>query len=86
MTRKTNHATEETVRRVLSEQVLTTSQALSELQSISGRRPDKATLHRWIFRGIGGVRLEAVRVGVNWVTSTEALNRFIVETTDRAVN
>ncbi len=86
MTRKTNHATEEVVRKVLSESILTTSQALFELQSISGKRPDKATLHRWIFRGIGGIRLEAVRVGMNWVTSVEALNRFIVATTDRAVN
>jgi len=86
MTRRTNRATEETVRAVLSESILTTHQARIEIQNITGKRPDRATLHRWILRGIGGIRLEAVRIGPNWVTSVEALNRFIVATTDRAIS
>jgi hypothetical protein len=34
------------------------------------------TLHAWIKRGVRGVRLEAVRVGGQWRTSAEALQRF----------
>lgn len=66
------------VSRILTEDVLTLSQARSELANITGNRPDKATLTRWIHRGIGGVRLEAVRLGGrNIFTSTQALTRFM---------
>lgn len=77
--------TAETVSRILSESVLTFSQARVELQNISGARPDKATLSRWVLRGIKGIKLEAVKVGPNWVTSMEALNRFIVATTEKSL-
>ena len=66
------------VSRVLSEDVLTLKQAAIELSSVSGKRPDKSTLFRWISRGCGGVRLDGVRVGRDWITSKQALNRFIV--------
>lgn len=68
----------EVVSRVLSENVLSLAQARTELANITGQRPDKATLTRWIHRGVGGVKLEAIRLGGRDIfTSTESLTRFI---------
>ena len=38
--------------------------------------PDRK-LWRWITLGIGGRTLEAVQIGHNWLTSREALRRFL---------
>jgi hypothetical protein len=81
---KTSRNTEDIVRRVLSEDVLTIAQARVEIQNITGQRPDKATLTRWILRGVSGVKLDAAKIGPNWITSTQALNRFIVARTEQA--
>lgn len=68
----------ETVSRILSEDILSLAQARTELQSLTGIRPDKATMTRWIHRGVGGVKLEAIRLGGRSIfTSMQALNRFI---------
>lgn len=67
------------VRRVLSEDVVSLNEAAKELEAATGIRPDKSSLTRWILRGCGGVRLEAVRVGRQWVTSSQAITRFIAE-------
>lgn len=67
-----------TVSRILTEQVLSLSQARSELANITGKRPDKATMTRWIHRGVGGTKLEAIRLGGrDLYTSVQALTRFI---------
>ena len=74
---KTNSAAE-VVSRILTEDVLTLTQARSELANLTGIRPDKATLTRWIHRGVGGIKLEAIRLGGrNIFTSMQALTRFI---------
>ena len=65
------------VSRVLTETVLTISQARETIEQATNQRPDKATIHRWIKRGVGGVRLDAVRVGNVTLTSAEAITRFI---------
>jgi hypothetical protein len=49
-------------------------------------RPHVSTLLRWITSGAKGpdgsrVRLDAVRIGGRWVTSREALQRFIAALT-----
>lgn len=76
----------ETVRRVLSEDVLTLNQAQEELESLTGKRPDKATLCRWIHRGVSGVKLEAVRIGGREIlTSSQAITRFITSRTGQMV-
>jgi hypothetical protein len=49
-----------------------------------GRRPHAATVHRWILRGVGGVHLEAVKLGGRWATSVEAVDRFIDRLTHAA--
>lgn len=77
--------TETAVNRVLTEDVLTLSQARSELFQITGRRPDKATLTRWIHRGVGGTKLDAIRLGSQLFTSKQALNRFIESRTAKTV-
>ena len=76
MTKKIDAA--EIVSRILTENVLTLSQARAELKNLTGNRPDKGTLARWIHKGIRGTKLEAVRLGGrNIYTSTQALTRFI---------
>ena len=68
----------EIVSRILSEDVLTLSQARTKLAKVTGCRPDKSTLTRWIHKGVGGVKLEAVRIGGrNIFTSVQALTRFV---------
>jgi Protein of unknown function (DUF1580) len=42
-----------------------------------------STIHRWAFRGVPGqgrrVRLEAVRRGMKWLTSSAAVQRFLAK-------
>ena len=77
--------TETAVNRVLTEDVLTLSQVRSELFHICGRRPDKATMTRWIHRGVGGIKLDAIRLGSQLFTSKQALTRFIEARTAKSV-
>jgi hypothetical protein len=35
------------------------------------------TIYRWAHKGQNGVRLESVRLGGRWVTSAEAIQRFV---------
>lgn len=42
----------------------------------NGRRLHVSAVYRWIQRGVGGVRLEAVRIGGTTYTSLEAMQRF----------
>ena len=65
------------VQRILTEDVIALSEARSELYATVGKRPDKATMHRWIHCGVGGVKLEAIRLGREMFTSRQALTRFI---------
>ncbi len=76
---------ESTVQRILTEDVLTLAQARSELFKLNGKRPDKATMTRWIHRGVGGVHLEAVRLGCQLLTSRQAITRFIEARTEKSV-
>lgn len=66
------------VSRVLSESVLSISQARSEIAKITGRHPDKSSIIRWIRNR----KLDGVRLGRDWFTSTEALTRYIVKQTE----
>lgn len=77
--------TESVVSKILTEDVLTLSEARAELHRTTRRRPDKATLTRWIHRGAGGTRLEAVRIGTQLLTSKQALTRFIQARTESSI-
>lgn len=69
--------------RGLAARLLTeTTLFLSDLPRRLPRGPGDRLTHtstalRWVLRGVGGVKLEAVRVGGRWVTSEEALARFV---------
>ncbi|QDV64617.1 DUF1580 domain-containing protein [Crateriforma conspicua] len=71
----------QSVRRILSEDILTIAEARAEIARVTGRRcrPDKATMTRWIQRGVGDtkVKLEAIRLGRQWFTSRQSITRFI---------
>jgi hypothetical protein len=51
--------------------------AFSELAKNELNRTHPSTLMRWRTRGIQGIRLEAVRVGGHWMTSRQAIQRFV---------
>lgn len=82
---KSNNA-QESVSRILTEDVLTLSQARKELFEITGKRPDKATMTRWIHRGVGGVKLEAIRLGIQILVSRQSITRFIEARTKESMN
>jgi hypothetical protein len=42
-----------------------------------GYRPHISTCHRHRLRGVGGIRLETVRIGGRRFTSVEAIRRFV---------
>lgn len=77
-----SNRTADTVSRLLTEELLTMSEARGEIARATRKRPDRATLHRWVHRGVGGVRLEAVRLGRQWFTSRQAITRFAIARTD----
>ena len=62
------------------ERVLTPAEAAwcEVLRRPDGSFPAASTIKRWIRRGCYGVRLEGRRVGRQWLTSVEAVERFSV--------
>lgn len=54
---------------------------LEQARFLFPRTPCKASVRRWVLYGIDGIHLEAKTVGVKWVTSEEACNRFVSELT-----
>ncbi len=60
----------------LDEQLVGLSDVPGMLPSIGGKRVHRATVYRWVQRGIRGHRLEALCVGGRRVTSRQALDRF----------
>ncbi len=77
--RSANQMTNEKVSRILTEDIVTLAEARDELHRVTGRRPDKATIWRWMKRGVGGIRLDAIRLGREILTSKQAITRFIAE-------
>jgi hypothetical protein len=55
------------------EKLLTLSQAAKYFPS----RPCTRTVWRWVNRGIGGTKLETVRIGAKRFTSEESCDRWI---------
>jgi Protein of unknown function (DUF1580) len=50
---------------------------LAALPQRNGRQTNRSTVLRWVKVGVRGVRLEAVRIGNNWLSSRESLQRFL---------
>jgi hypothetical protein len=73
---------QQTMINITKDQVLTVQQAATRLPSRRGGRPTHpSTVTRWMKEGIGGVRLEGIRIGASICTSVEALQRFFYELT-----
>jgi hypothetical protein len=74
---------------ITNDTILSLPQAGRMLPPGRGNRPvTLSCLMRWILRGARSpsgelVRLEAVRLGKRWVTSTEAMQRFVEALTPR---
>jgi hypothetical protein len=49
-----------------------------------GSNTSRSTIFRWATSGAHGVRLDAVRIGGQWITSIEAVRRFIHASTEAA--
>jgi len=66
---------------LLTEEVITLTEARNFLPEVQGlQRPHVCTVWRWTLKGIGGVKLETVKIGSRIVTSKQALTRFISAT------
>lgn len=76
---------ETVLHRILTEDVINLATARKDLAEITGKRPDKATMTRWIHRGVGGIKLEAIRIGNQLLTSRQALTRFIAARTEISI-
>lgn len=66
--------TDNTTQLLLGEELLPLAEAF---EKATGRRPSAASIARWRLRGIRGTRLESVRLGGRWLSSTCAVHRFI---------
>lgn len=54
--------------------------SLREAARLFPRPPSLATLWRWVYRGVRGIRLDSVVCGGRRYTSAEAVQRFLVAT------
>jgi hypothetical protein len=63
---------------ISTEQLLTINDVPKHLppSATSAKAVTPVTIWRWINNGIGGVKLDAIRIGRRWMTSREALGRF----------
>ena len=72
-----------------TEDLLSLAAAARTLPPLRQERPvNKATLFRWAVNGLKAtdgtvVKLDAIRVGARWVTSRQALARFIQAMSER---
>ncbi len=65
------------VQQILTEDVLSLTEARAEIASITGTRPSKPTLTRWCHRGVRGIKLGHIRLGSQIFVSRQSLTRFI---------
>ena len=65
-----------------AEQLITLSEASGLFPARRrGKKPSFTCIWRWVVNGIGGVKLEAVKVGSTLCTSKAAIGRFIAAQT-----
>ncbi len=67
---------------ILTEDAVGLAEAAQALPGRNGGRVNQSTVQRWIRHGIRRpdgtvVRLEAVRLGRRWITSKQAVARFV---------
>jgi hypothetical protein len=59
---------------------LSLNEAAAVIESLSGRRPPSATMHRWVHKGVGGVKLATCKIGGRYYTGRQAIEEFLVAT------
>jgi hypothetical protein len=69
------------IHRILTEDVISSSEAQRELRQVLNTTLDRSTIHRWMLRGVKGVQLDHVRLGGKLLTSKQAITRFVSELT-----
>lgn len=79
------HADHDAPDSLLSEGLLTLTQAAKLLPRRKGKGPHTTTVLRWIKKGWQGVKLEAQLSPGGWVTSAPAVERFLRATTTAGV-
>lgn len=62
---------------LLGEALIGFGEVTRRFPKASGRGLHVATVHRWRKPGVAGVRLESLRVGGRWMTTLEAIDRFV---------
>lgn len=72
------------VHRILTEDVVSLKEAQREIEKVMQTRLDRSTIHRWALRGVKNVKLDSVRLGGKTLTSKQAINRFLVELTEKS--
>jgi len=71
-------STSQTVSQILREGAIPISEAQEEFFKAFNRKIDRVTLYRWCKQGVGGVKLEHIRLGHVIYTSLPSLTRFVV--------
>jgi hypothetical protein len=56
-----------------------------EAGRLLGWQPSPATFWRWRVKGVNNVRLDCVRVGGRWMTSREAIQRFVEQSSSNPI-
>lgn len=59
-----------------SEDLIAFNRVPQHLQKTFGHKVHIASVYRWVNRGLGGVRLETIKVGAKRFTSAQALDRL----------
>ena len=70
---------------VVAEQLVTLAQLAKRIPARRNERPvHPSTIHRWRSPGIGGIRLDCIRIGGAWHTSMEAFQRFCLQLSNQS--
>jgi len=64
---------------------MTTDEAADLVAQITGRRPPRETIARWVKVGVGGVRLAARRCGWRWAIDPKDVRAFLDALNDEVV-
>ncbi len=64
---------------IFKDNILSLSGAAKSIPAVDGKHPNPSTVYRWIADGVGGVKLDSVRIGRRLCTSKEALQKFMDE-------
>lgn len=62
-----------------TESILSSDEAADHVGKLTGKKPNRNMILRWMNRGVAGVTLASIRIGAEIYTSREKLNEFMNE-------